>query len=380
MMKKCPVSRKCGGCRLLDVPYSEQLLQKRKYVRDLFPGVDVRETLGMTDPYHYRHKIYCAFGYDRDQKVKAGLFEERSHRIVYTTSCLIQHTAANRLIADLCHYCDDLKIEPYDEDSEKGHLRYAYIRVSHKTRKILLTLVIGSKFLPNEKVMLQMIRRDHPEVETVVLNFNRGHDSMVLGQRERVLYGKGRIEDEIDGVRFSISSRSFYQVNPVQTEVLYKTALDLADIHRTDNVLDVCCGIGTISLLAARKATFVLGVEINPRAIADATRNADLNNIDNAEFVAMDAEKFMERLGECPDIVFLDPPRSGLTESTLSSLGRLAPEKIVYISCNPETQARDTKFLRKFGYRIRTVVPVDQFCFTNGVETVALLTRSCKKR
>ena len=375
MMKKCPVSKKCGGCRLLQVPYSEQLLQKRKYVRDLFPGADVQKVIGMDDPYHYRHKIYCAFGYDRDQKVRAGLFEERSHRIVYTTSCLIQHTGANRLISDLCKYCDMLKIEPYEEDTEKGQLRYAYIRVSHKTGKMLLTLVIGSKFLPNEKVLLQMIRKDHPEVETVVLNFNRGHDSMVLGQRERVLYGKGRIEDEIDGVKFSISSKSFYQVNPVQTEVLYKTALDLAGIRKTDNVLDVCCGIGTISLLAARRAAFVLGVEINPRAIMDAKRNAELNHLDNIEFVAMDAEAFMERLGERPDIVFLDPPRSGMSEKTLTALGKLAPSKIVYISCNPETQARDTKFLRKSGYRIRTIVPVDQFCFTNGVETVALLTR-----
>lgn len=372
-MKKCAVSRKCGGCRYLEVPYSDQLKKKRNMVRELFPGADVQEVRGMEDPYHYRHKIYCAFGYDRYHHVRAGLYEENSHRIVYTTSCLIQHTAANRLIADLCRYAEELKIEPYEEDTENGHLRYAYIRVSHHNQKIMLTLVIGSKFLPNEKALIGMIRKDHPEVVTTVLNYNRGHDSMVLGQKERVLFGKGRLLDRIDGVTFSISSRSFYQVNPVQTEVLYRTALELAEIRKTDNVLDLCCGIGTISLLAARKAAFVLGVEINPQAIADARMNARLNEIENTEFVAMDAEVFMERLGERPDIVFLDPPRAGLTEKTLQAIARLRAKKIVYVSCNPETQARDTKFLYKNGYRIRTIVPVDQFPFTGHIETIVLL-------
>lgn len=379
-MKKCSVSAKCGGCRLLAVPYSDQLKMKRTAVREMFPGADVQPVCGMKDPYHYRHKIYCAFGYDRFHHIRAGLFEENSHRIVFTKECLIQHTAANRLIGDLCRYAEQLKIEPYDEDTTAGHLRYAYIRVSHHSGKLMLTLVIGSKFLPNEKALIRMIREEHPEVVTLVLNYNRGHDSMVLGQKERVLFGKGRLLDKIDGVTFSISPRSFYQVNPVQTEILYRTALDLAGIRKTDNVLDLCCGIGTISLLAAKRAAFVLGVEINPQAIQDAKLNARLNGIENTEFVAMDAEAFMERLGEKPDVIFLDPPRAGLSEKTLDAIGNLGTKTIVYVSCNPETQARDTKYLRSFGYRIRTIVPVDQFPFTSHIETVALLSLQPSKK
>lgn len=372
-MKKCPVSKKCGGCKFLDVPYNEQLRQKRTIVRNLFPGVTVEPVVGMENPYHYRHKVYCAFGLDRDGHVRAGLFAENSHRIIYTSSCLIQHTAANTLISDLCHYADTLKIEPYDEDNRSGQLRYAYIRVSHNTGKMLLTLVIGSKFLKNEKALISLINRDHPEVETIVLNFNHGNDSMVLSPYEKVIYGKGRIIDTIQDVRFSISSRSFYQVNPVQTEKLYETAISLARLNRKDNVLDVCCGIGTISLLAAKSCNTVLGVEINPQAVSDARYNASLNKIRNAHFEAMDAQEFMLRLGETPDVVFLDPPRSGMSRVSLSTLGTLQPDRIVYISCNPETQARDTKFLRKYGYSIKTIVPVDQFPFTPHIETIVLL-------
>ena len=377
-MKKCAVSKKCGACRFLDVPYNEQLKQKRTAVRSLFPGVNVEPVIGMEDPYHYRHKVYCAFGLDRDGHVRAGLFAEKSHRIIYTTSCLIQHTGANAVISDLCHYADTLKIEPYDEDNRSGQLRYAYIRVSHKTGKMLLTLVIGSKFLKNEKALISLINQEHPEVETIVLNFNHGNDSMVLSPYEKVIYGKGRIIDTIKDVSFSISSRSFYQVNPVQTEKLYETAISLARLNRKDNVLDVCCGIGTISLLAAKSCNTVLGVEINPQAVSDARYNASLNKIRNAHFEAMDAQEFMLRLGETPDVVFLDPPRSGMSRISLSTLGTLQPERIVYISCNPETQARDTKFLRKYGYYIKTIVPVDQFPFTPHVETVCLMSRKEK--
>jgi 23S rRNA (uracil1939-C5)-methyltransferase len=248
--------------------------------------------------------------------------------------------------------------------------------VSHAHKEVLLTIVIGSRDLPHEKHIVEEVLTLHPEVKTIVLNYNHGTDSMVLGRSERVIYGKGYITDTIGSLQFRISSRSFYQVNPVQTEVLYQTALELADLHRSDNVLDVCCGIGTISLLAAQKAGFVIGVEINEKAVQDARKNASANHLANTTFAAMDAAEFIHHLGEIPDVVFMDPPRSGLSENFLRTLGKLQTERIVYISCNPETQARDTRILRKYGYRIRTLVPVDLFPFTRHVESIAYLQRN----
>ncbi len=372
---KCEVSKKCGACRYIEVPYEEQLEQKKQYVERLFPGIPVNPVIGMKNPLHYRHKIYCAFGNDKNGRVYAGLFEENSHKIVRTSKCLIQDKNANAIIRDLCQIATELKIPAYDEDDQTGVLRYGYLRVSHSTKQVLLTIVIGSKFLPKEKVMVEKITKLHPEITSIVLNFNHGTDSMVLGKFDKVIYGRGTIIDTIDGIKFRISSKSFYQVNPVQTEVLYQTALAFANIQKTDTVLDVCCGIGTISLLAARKASFVLGVEINAQAIKDANSNAKLNKIDNVEFITMDAEQFIHRLGETPNVVFLDPPRSGFHESFIQTLSRLQPDRIVYISCDPETQARDTKIFKKYGYRIKNITPVDNFCFTRHVETVCLLSK-----
>ena len=379
-MKHCKVDQKCGACRYLAVPYSQQLIQKRNRVRELFPGVNVEPVLGMKDPYHYRCKIYCAFGYDRNGHVKAGLYQEHSHKIVYTDVCLIQNSRANAIIHDLCRIADQLQIEPYDEDAGTGVLRYGYLRVSHQSGDVLLTIVIGSHFLPKEKAFLSLLRKAHPEIKTVILNYNHGTDSMVLGPNEKVIYGTGSITDTIDGLTFSISSKSFFQVNHVMTAVLYQTALDLADLKKNETVLDACCGIGTISLLAARQASFVLGVEINPQAIRDAKKNAKINHISNVEFIAMDAEEFIRHLGERPDVVFLDPVRAGLSENFLHTLGSLQPDRIIYVSCNPETQARDTKILRRYGYRIRTMIPVDQFPFTPNIENIALLQKRTSRK
>lgn len=380
-MKICKVDRKCGACRYLSVPYEEQLQKKQNYVQELFPSVEVQPVKGMKDPYHYRHKVYAVFGTDFRGHVQSGLYEENSHRQVYTSACLIQNTSANAILKDISRICDELGIDTYEEDTEKGCLRYAYIRISYHTKKVLLTLVIGSKQLPKQKVFLSKLLEKHPEIETVVLNFNHSHNSMILGSRDKVIYGKGYILDKLCGLSFSISPHSFYQVNPSQTEVLYSTAMELADLKPEDTVLDACCGIGTISLLAAEKAQFVIGVEINPEAIRDAKRNAVHNHLeDKTEFVAMDATDFIERLGETPSVVFLDPPRSGLTESFLTTLGKLGPDRIVYISCNPETQARDVKILKRYKYKPVTIVPVDLFCFTNHVESVLLLTRNNNDR
>ena len=267
-----------------------------------------------------------------------------------------------------------MKIQSYDEDTGTGTLRHVYMRVSHKTGEVLLVVVIGSKDLPGSHAFVQKIVKAHPEIATVILNWNRENTSMILGPKDKVLYGKGYIEDEIDGMVFRISAHTFYQVNPVQTEVMYSTALQYAKLKKTDTVLDMCCGIGTISLLAARKAKYVLGVEVNPKSIQDARKNAVRNHIRNAEFLAMDGEEFIHELMDTPDVVFLDPPRSGFSESFMRTLQKLSPERIVYVSCNPITQARDLKVISGT-YHIDQIQPVDNFPFTTELECIVSLTR-----
>ena len=375
-MKYCPVYKKCGGCTYIQTEYAEQLKNKREYVRSLFPNKNVEPVIGMKDPYHYRHKVYATFSHNKDGVIKAGLYEEDTHKVVDTKMCLIQHVTANAILTDLCRIATSMHIESYDEDTGRGVLRHAYIRVSHKTSDVLLVIIIGSKNLPSSNVFVKKIVELHPEIKTIVLNHNSENTSMILGKKNHVISGKGFIEDEIMSTNFRISTNTFYQVNPVQTEQIYKTAIQMARLKKSDTVLDMCCGIGTISLIAAKQAAFVLGVEINPDSISDAIGNAKRNGIRNAQFIAEDSERFLEQLGDSPDVVFLDPPRSGFSEKFMIQLNHLKPEKIVYISCNPQTQARDIEYLKY--YQIKKIVPVDNFPFTKHVETVALMSRKDK--
>lgn len=378
-MKYCPVYKKCGGCAFINTEYEDQLKAKRQYVENLYPDQKVEPMIGMEDPYHYRHKVYATFDHNRDGKIRAGLYEESTHRVVDSEMCLIQNVKANDILKSMCHIATDMHIESYDENTGRGSLRHAYIRISHASGDVLLVIVIGSKDLPGSREYVSRLRKEHPEIKTIILNYNHDFTSMILGKKEKVLYGPGYITDTIDGVSFRISSRSFYQVNPVQTEKLYGEALKMADLKKTDNVLDMCCGIGTISLLAARKARYVLGVEINPHAIRDAQGNAERNHISNVDFIAEDGERFIKELGDAPDTVFLDPPRAGFSEGFMKTLERLNPAKIVYISCNPETQARDLKVIED-DYEIQKIQPVDMFPFTKAVECVSLVTRREHKK
>ena len=373
-MKICPVSRKCGGCSYLQVEYEEQLKKKRNYVRSLFPKNNVEPVIGMKDPYHYRHKIYATFTHNRDGVIKCGMYEENTHKVIDTKMCLIQHVQANSILTDICHIATQMHIESYDEDTGRGVLRHAYIRVSHKTGDVLLVIVIGSKNLPGSNTFVQKIILLHPEIKSIVLNHNDEDTSMILGKKNHVLYGKGYIEDSILDTTFRISTNTFYQVNPLQTEKIYSTAIQMANLKKDDTVLDMCCGIGTISLIAAKKASFVLGVEINPDSIKDAINNAKRNHINNAQFIAEDSERFLEQLGDSPSVVFLDPPRSGFTEKFMNQLNSMKSDRIIYISCNPETQARDIQFLKN--YQIKKIVPVDNFPFTKHVECIVLMTRN----
>lgn len=371
-MKYCPSAKKCGGCRNIHEPYENSLAFKQDKVNKLYAGKKVEKIIGMEDPYHYRHKIYASFSQTRDGRIIAGMYEENTHRLIDSRMCLIQHARANAILQTICTVATDMKLEAYDEDRGTGTLRHAYLRVSHANQEVLVVIVIGSKDLPGSRSFVQKIVSAHPEIRTVILNWNRENTSMILGPKDKVLYGKGYIEDEIDGMVFRISAHTFYQVNPVQTEVMYSTALQYAQLKKTDTVLDMCCGIGTISLLAARKARYVLGVEVNPKSIQDAGKNAVRNHIRNAEFLAMDGEEFIHELLDTPDVVFLDPPRSGFSESFMQALEKLGPQKIVYVSCNPVTQARDLKVIES-NYRIEKIQPVDNFPFTSELECIASL-------
>ena len=377
-MKYCPSAKKCGGCRNIHEPYENSLAFKQDKVNKLYAGKKVERIIGMEDPYHYRHKIYASFSQTRDGRIIAGMYEENTHRLIDSRMCLIQHARANA-IQTICTVATDMKLEAYDEDRGTGTLRHAYLRVSHANQEVLVVIVIGSKDLPGSRSFVQKIVSAHPEIRTVILNWNRENTSMILGPKDKVLYGKGYIEDEIAGMVFRISAHTFYQVNPVQTEVMYSTALQYAQLKKTDTVLDMCCGIGTISLLAARKARYVLGVEVNPKSIQDAGKNAVRNHIRNAEFLAMDGEEFIHELLDTPDVVFLDPPRSGFSGSFMQALEKLGPQKIVYVSCNPVTQARDLKVIES-NYRIEKIQPVDNFPFTSELECIVSLTRKNTQR
>ena len=376
MSVKCEAFGRCGGCAYLNMDYKDQLERKCHYVQGLFGGIKAEPVIGMSDPMHYRHKVYSSFGMDQKKHLVSGLYEESTHKLVQVKNCLIQNETANRIICSVTDIASGMHIEAFDERTGRGVLRHLYIRVSHSTGKVLLVIIIGSRDLPGSKTFIHRIIEENPEVESIVLNWNNYYTSLVLGRREKVLYGNGFIEDELLGLKFQISSRSFFQVNPVQTETLYKTALQLAEIDSSKNVLDACCGIGTISLSAAGLAKSVTGVEIVPEAIQDAKHNAEINHISNIKFICADAEQFLKENSDYFHIAVLDPPRAGFSEEFLRLLAKKKPERIVYISCEPATQARDTKQLRKNGYLISKIQPVDMFPFTKHVECVTLMSRA----
>lgn len=379
--KRCPVRKKCGGCSLLEMEYSEQLKRKEDFVRKTLKGIVKPEAIiGMENPWHYRNKIHASFARKRDGSIVSGIYEEGTHRLVPVEDCLIQDERANRIVRDLCGLFESFKIKVYNEDTGYGLVRHVLIRTGHVSGEVMVVLVCVSPVFPSKRNFVNALRKLHPEVTTVVLNVNDRRTSMVLGKRDIVLYGKGYIEDQLCGCTFAVSPQSFYQVNPVQTEILYRKAIEFADLHGTEKVLDAYCGTGTIGLIAAEYAGEVTGVELNPEAVRNAVSNAKQNQRKNIRFVQGDAGEYMQKMAaqrETMDVVLMDPPRAGSDEAFLSSLVTLAPEKVVYISCNPVTLARDLKYLGKHGYRAKRAVPVDMFPWTaeEHVETVVLLSR-----
>ena len=373
----CPVADKCGGCSWINKPYVEQLKNKEKQLKELLaPFCKVEGVIPMEHPEHYRNKVHAVFGENRYHDVISGIYEQKSHRIVPVDSCLIENANADEIIVSIRGLLKSFHIRPYNEDAGYGLLRHVLIRTGHVTGQIMVVLVLASPILPSKNNFVKALLKLHPEITTVVINVNNRNTSMVLGDKEHVIYGKGYIEDELCGKRFRISPKSFYQVNPVQTEILYGKALEYAGLTGKETVVDAYCGTGTIGMIASDKAGKVIGVELNADAVRDARNNAKANQIRNIQFYQNDAGKFLVEMagqGAKVDVVLMDPPRSGSTEEFMSSVVRIGPERIVYVSCNPETLVRDLKYFKKKGYRVAKGVGVDMFPFTEHVETVVLL-------
>lgn len=376
----CKAAKKCGGCQYQGIPYEKQLQDKQKAVRQLMqPFCKTAEITGMKDPYHYRNKVHAVFARKKDGTIISGVYEEGTHRVVPVETCQIEDEKADAIINDIRGLLKSFKIKIYNEDTGYGLLRHVLIRRGFSTGEIMVVLVLGSPVMPSKNNFVKALRKLHPEITTVVLNVNDKRTSMVLGDRETTIYGKGYIEDVLCGLRFRISSKSFYQINPVQTEKLYGKAMELAGLSGTERVIDAYCGIGTIGMVAAKSAKEVIGVELNPDAVRDAVKNAKHNQMKNIRFYQEDAGRFMEKmaaLGEKADVVFMDPPRSGSTEQFMKSVVTLAPKKIVYISCDPQTQARDLKYLTRYGYKAMGAYPYDMFPFTKHAENIVLLTKN----
>ena len=375
----CPYAKKCGGCQYQGMDYAAQLKKKQKEMNKLLKDFGKPEPIiGMKDPLHYRNKVHAVFGRTRKGEIVSGTYEAGTHKIVNIDECMIEDEISQSIIRTIRGLLRSFKIRTYDEDTGYGLLRHVLVRRGFTTGQVMVVLVLSSPILPSKNNFVKALRKEHPEITTVVLNVNDKKTSMVLGERDIVLYGKGYIEDILCGCTFRISPQSFYQVNPVQTERLYQTAMDYAELTGKERVIDAYCGIGTIGMVAAKKAREVIGVELNRNAVKDARINAKLNQIKNIAFYEGDAGRFMVSMaeeGEKADVVFMDPPRSGSDEAFLSSVIRLAPKRIVYVSCGPDTLARDLKYLARNGYQVRKMQPVDMFGFTEHCEMVVQLVK-----
>ena len=377
---RCPVSKKCGGCTMIDVPYEQQTQEKQQLVEDLIgPFGRVDPIIRMKNPDHYRNKVTSVFAPNRKGWPVCGIYKAGTHEVVPVKSCLLEDLRADRIIQTVFTLMESFKLRVYDEDRGTGLIRYVQVRTAHSTRQVMVTLVTGQTVFPPAKKFVNALLKRHPEITTVVQNINDKQTTMVLGDREKVLYGPGYIEDVLCKKRFRISSRSFYQVNSLQTEKLYNIALDYAGFSGKERILDAYCGIGTIGIIASDRCREVLSVELNPEAVADAKVNAKLNSVQNVEVYKNDAGRFMRDMAakkEKLDVLFMDPPRSGASEEFLYAALELGPAKIVYVSCEPTTLARDLAVLTEGGYVMKKAVPVDMFPYTEGIEMVVLLSHN----
>ena len=381
MNTSCPHSKKgCGGCPLLHLSYTEQLAQKQKSVQKLLGSFGtVSPIVGMDNPWYYRNKAISTFKPNTGKTVQSGIYAAGSHRVIPVERCLLHNPELDKAIDAVCKAATACGYTAFDEDHRTGLLRHVLVRHSLATNELLVCLVTAQPALPGSKAFVAKLRQLCPNVSTVVQNINTRYSSAVLGSSEKILYGKGYIQDTLCGVSFRLSAASFYQINPIQTEKLYQIAIQAAGLNGTQTVLDAYCGVGTIGLACAAKAKHVLGIELNRSAVNCAIQNAKHNQIKNARFLCADATSAIQRMalqGERVDVVFLDPPRAGSTVEFLQAVSQLAPKRVVYVSCNPETQKRDLQYLTKQGWHVDFIQPVDLFPHTEHVETVVSLSRA----
>lgn len=378
---KCRNFTSCGGCSLMHLSYSKQLEYKQKKVQECLKRIGninakVDSTIGMEIPYCYRNKIQMPVKSYKG-KVVTGFYKEKTHDIVPIETCEIENKKADKILSSIRLLMKRYKILPYDEDSRRGVIRHILIRTSYHYEEIMVVLVTNIDSFPGRNEFLKALKKDNPEITTVIQNINSRDTNVILGEKQRILFGKGFIKDKLCDIEFKISPKSFYQVNPLQTEKLYSLAISKAHLTKDDNVLDAYCGIGTIGLIASKSCKTVTGVEIVKEAVVDAINNAKNNNINNAYFYQGDAGDFIVeqyKNGFKYDVVIMDPPRKGSSEEFLNVILKTLPSRVVYVSCDPATLSRDLKILSS-KYDISSVTPVDMFPHTFHVETIVLLQR-----
>ncbi len=375
----------CGGCQTMSLAYETQLEFKEKRVKDSIQRIGkintpVSTIIGMEDPWNYRNKAQFPIGINGN-RVVMGFYRQGTHDIVNSTKCYIQHPTIDKVREVMRAFIVEHNISLYDEDTGKGLIRHLVVKVGFTTEEVMVILVINGEKLPHEGHLVENLKQVIPGLVSVCVNYNKKKTNVVMGSRVDVVYGSNYLTDRLDQLTFRISPHAFFQVNPEQTIKLYDKALEFACLSKKDNVMDIYCGIGTISLFAAQKAGKVLGIESVEAAVKDAKINAEINNIKNVEYVAGKAEVVMSKYasaGYAPDVIIVDPPRKGCDETVLEAMVRMNPSRIVYVSCNPATLARDLKILEEQGYKTVKIQPIDMFPHSAHVETVVLMSRKAK--
>lgn len=377
----CGTYKRCGGCNLRHIDYEETLNIKRNTVQNLVNKtlnnkINVNMLIGMGNPYNYRNKAQYPVGLDKNNEPVIGVYAKRTHEIIPMRNCMIQNPLSEKISNFIFHFFIQNNIPIYNEKNGKGLLRHIVIKVGIRTHEVMCILVLNGKELKKEKELVKLLIKEFPEVKTVVKNVNVKNTNVILGNENEVIYGDGYIYDKLGDYTFKISPMSFYQINPVQTEVLYNTAIEMANLSKTETLFDLYCGIGTIGIFASPYVKKVYGIEIVKQAIEDAKENASINDIRNIEFFAGDVEKIFEDVlnknNDKPDVIFVDPPRKGLDKHTIENILNVKPKKVIYISCNPASLVRDLKLLEE-KYDVREIQPVDMFPFTSHVECCSVL-------
>ncbi|MDO4306895.1 MAG: 23S rRNA (uracil(1939)-C(5))-methyltransferase RlmD [Eubacteriales bacterium] len=384
---RCPYARQCGGCQIQALSYEQQLAFKEAKVRGHleriggFTEIPMEPIIGMEEPYHYRNKAQFPVGRNKEGRIITGFYAGRTHNIIENRDCALGVSQNKEVLDRVIAYMEKYGVEPYEEATGKGLVRHILIRYGFFTGEVMVCVIANGARLPHSEKLVEALQ-EIPGMTSITLNVNRSRSNVILGEELKLLWGQTYITDKIGEVSYQISPLSFYQVNPLQTGKLYAKALEYANLHGEETVWDLYCGIGTISLFLAQQAKFVRGVEIVPAAIEDARRNAELNGLQNVEFFVGKAEEVLpreyEKHGVYADVIVVDPPRKGCDEVLLETILKMQPKRVVYVSCDSATLARDLKYLCGKGYELEKVCPVDQFGNTVHVETVALLTKKAR--